>query len=133
MQIKPTDVDSLMTRFDSCCDGLLHSIGFTLIPEPDSAVVVVESHDSESPSGWSRLTFSMAQVEKARVEVGTTILQILSGGIQLIWEKDLVYLVLDAYPDDGPGLPDLARNHAYISGKQCSLAIKFIELPFPPR
>lgn len=70
MQLKPTDMEPLMARFACCYDGLLRSITFTLIPEPDSALVVVESQDSQSPSGWSTLTFSMAQVEKARVEIG---------------------------------------------------------------
>jgi hypothetical protein len=75
----------------------------------------------------------MTEVEKARVEVGATLLQILSGGIQIIWQDGLVYLVLDAYPDDGPGLPDLKKNHAYLSAKQCFLDIKPIALPFPAR
>ncbi len=80
MEIEPHHVIDLMARFDSCNDGVIHSLSLLLVPSPDFAVVLIEAHDRESPSGWSRLRFTIEHVEKPRIEIGKTIFAVLCGG-----------------------------------------------------
>ncbi len=75
--------------------------------------------DRDAGSGWSRVTFHLTGVKEMRFELGRRTFEVLSSGLQIARKGNLVYLVFDAYPDDGPGLPDLSRNIAYVAAESC--------------
>jgi hypothetical protein len=63
------------------------------------------------------------RVSELRFHLGKSTFEVLSGGIQLGWQGESICVVFDAYPDDGPGLPDLRTNIAYVIGDSCDLEI----------
>ena len=75
--------------------------------------------DRDAASGWSRVTFQLSGVKEFRFELGRKTFEVLAGGLQVAHRANLVYIVLDAYPDDGPGLPDLNKNIAYVAAESC--------------
>lgn len=62
------------------------------------------------PPGWR---------EGVRFELGRRTFEVLSGGVQFARRENLIYVVFDAYPDDGPQLPDLGKNIGYIAAETC--------------
>lgn len=127
VEIDQKNVAQVLDRFYNCEDALLHSVSFALTSSPSIATATIETQDREAPGGWSTLVLTVSDVTNAQLIVGRIILQIMSNGIQIVWKDELVYLVLDAYPDDGPGLPDLAKNNAFIAGSRCSFSATPIE------
>ena len=110
MEIDQKNVAQVLERFYNCEDALLHSVNFSLTSSPSIATATIETQDREALGGWSTLVLTVSDVTNAQLVVGRIILQILSNGIQIVWKDELVYLVLDAYPDDGPGLPIWQRT-----------------------
>jgi hypothetical protein len=84
--------------------------------KPATCEVVVDVMDAESESGWSRVVLRVQGCSRFRLEIGRTTFEVLSSGIQVGWNEDLVFLFLDAYPDD-EGLPDINTNRAYVAGE----------------
>ena len=122
MLLTPENVGPFLERFCVGYDGVVVSVSISMRPGPYTAVIVIDSKDNAASSGWSRLTFTVTRVEQFRFEVFKTTFEVLSGGIQIVWKDHLVFVVFDAYPDDGPDLPDLRKNMAYVAGEECRVS-----------
>ena len=79
----------------------------------------IDAKDSESETGWSRVTFHMEELRRFCINRESHHVEVLSSGIQIGWVADEFVLVLDAYPDDDGQLPDLESNRAYVTTARC--------------
>jgi|GEM_PF-5640128 len=119
MRLQPEHVALFHERFADFYDGVVRKVELEVGVPSRACKIEVQCKDRDSRSGWSRVTFSVRGMKEFRFELGRTTFEVLSGGVQIDWQEDRVYVVLDAYPDDGPGLPDLAKNTAYVVGEDC--------------
>lgn len=119
MQLQIEHVVLFHERFFDFYDGVVRGIELEVGVASRSCTIEVQCKDRDSPSGWARVTFAVRAVTEFRFQLGRTTFEVLSGGMQIAWCDGRVYLVLDAYPDDGPDLPDLSKNIAYVAGGDC--------------
>lgn len=124
MRIVSSNVDELRERFFEFYDGVVCSVRISLRPEPMVCEIVVHAMDSRSDSGWSAVRFVVRDLVDFRFQIGRHTFEVLSGGIQFGWRNGAICVVLDAYPDDGPGLPDLTTNSAFVIGATCDVEIE---------
>ena len=73
------------------------------------------------------MTFELHAVKEFHSELGRRTFEVLSGGVQIALRENLVHLVFDAYPHDGPQLPDLSKNIAYIAAESCEWFSREVE------
>ena len=92
-------------------------------PSPQVCRIRVTCKDRDAGSGWSDVCFDIQDVLEYRFAEGKTTFEVLSSGIQFAWRDTTVYVVLDAYPDDGRDLPDLVSNTAYVAGRSCKWSV----------
>lgn len=127
MRISPEHIEVLRERFSDFYDGVVKKVDLEVGIASRVCRVEVQCKDRDSRSGWSRVTFLIRDVKEFRFELGRTTFEVLSGGLQFVWQADRVYVIVDAYPDDGPGLPDLTRTAAYVAGADCEWS--YVEEP----
>lgn len=121
IEITKDDAAQIMARFYDFADGVVDRIELDL---PGKALaVVVLCQDAMSTTGWSSVRFLVTGVEEFRLELGKTTFEVLSSGIQFLWRQNLVYLVLDAYPDDPETSLDLTANRAFVGGLRCEMEV----------
>lgn len=106
---------AFLGRFYDFYDGVVRQVTLHFEAKPPTCEVVVDVQDAESESGWSRVVLRVDGCSGFRLEAGRTTFAVLSSGIQVGWEESLVFLFLDAYPDD-EGLPDIMTNRGYVVG-----------------
>lgn len=107
-------------RFYGFYDGVVCGVELVLRSGEPVCSVCIECQDRDSASGWSDLVLEVRGVSEFRFQENAKAgFRVLTGGIQFVWRESNVYVVLDAYPDDGLGLPDLTKNSAYIVGLEC--------------
>ena len=106
-------------RFFDFNDGVVRRVEMSLGTATRSLVVEVQCMDRDADSGWSLVTFHLSGVKEFRFELGRRTFEVLSGGLQIALQRNSLYLVFDAYPDDGPELPDLNKNIAYVVAENC--------------
>lgn len=123
MRLQATDIDAIHTRFWNFYDGVVCGIEIALRGGPPSCEIEIQCKDRDSLSGWSRLRLRVNAVSRFRFELDRTTFEVLSSGIQFVWQQGVVYVVLDAFPDDGNGLPDLRTNTAYVAGESCEFEV----------
>lgn len=126
MDLRPDVVGDFKARFFDFYDAVVSSVRLDLDANPRRCEVLLQAQDRESKSGWSNVRFSVRGVSECRFQIAKSTFEVLSGGLQLAWQEQALYLVLDAYPDDGPGLPDLRTNIAYVVGSGCEVEITLI-------
>ena len=119
MVIEKGNAAAVAERFYDFYDGVVLDVRLEI--RPRRCTLRMECHDRLSKTGWSHITVTVTDVSRFRFEYGRTSFEVLSGGAQFVWSEGLVYVVLDAYPDDGPGLPDLSTNIAFVAGVACEL------------
>ena len=129
VQIRREMTAELLERFYQFYDGVVCSVCLELRAEPTQCVVVVQAQDRHSASGWSRVRFVVQAVSEFRFQLGKGTFEVLSGGVQLGWFGDSICVVFDAYPDDGPQMPDLRTNAAYVIGATCDVEISALPSP----
>jgi hypothetical protein len=123
MELRPEMIGDVRKRFYDFYDGVVCSVRLELRTEPRRCEVVIQTQDRESDSGWSNVQFAVQRVSECRFQIGKSTFEVLSGGLQFGWLGSSVCVVFDAYPDDGPGLPDLGNNIAYVIGASCDIRI----------
>src|SRR4051794_28971277 len=120
MRIDEANIGALLDRFYNFDDGVICSVHVGMRAGPRTCEVIVEAMDRFSGSGWSTVRFMVHEVSEYRFQFGKkSSFEVLSGGVQFAWRNGSLYVVFDAYPDDGPQLPDLAKNMAYVIGSSC--------------
>lgn len=124
LQITKDNAAGFVARYGRECDGVVVSVDQILRPWPYRTTVVVDTKDAESDWAWCRVRFVVTGVKQSRFEVFKSTFEVLHGDIQIVWKEDLVYVVFDAYPFDGPGLPDLSKNMAFVAGEECYVTIE---------
>jgi hypothetical protein len=115
--LNEASLGAFLGRFFDFYDGVVRQVSVDFEAKPPACQVVVDAQDAESASGWSRVVLRMRGCSRFRLEVGRTSFEVLSSGIQVGWIEDLVFLFLDAYPDD-EGLPDIKTNRGYLAGDE---------------
>lgn len=123
MRILRDIANEVLERFYQFQDGVVCSVSLELRAVPRRCDVVVHAQDRESESGWSEVRFSVHSVSECRFQLGRSTFEVLTGGIQFGWVGDSICVVFDAYPDDGPQLPDLQTNTAYVTGATCDIEV----------
>lgn len=126
MQLYPETANAVLAEYFNCDDGVVKDVRIECGTSRSDRVCTVVAEcmkEGATPSEWVRAHFRVTGVTEFRFQLVKTTFEVLSSGVQVIWKDGLVYLVLDAYPDDGPGLPDLATNIAYVAGSECHLEI----------
>ena len=119
MKLTAKDLELFRDRFYDFNDGVVCEVELAVRFAPETCRIRIESKDRDSDSGWSHVCFDVQDVREFRFARGRRIFQVLSSGIQFAWRGELVYVVLDAYPDDSEDLPDLTKNIAYVAGTSC--------------
>lgn len=114
-KLDEASLGAFLGRFYDFYDGVVRRVAVDFEARPSTCEVVIDAQDAESASGWSRVVLRVSGCSRFRLEMGRTSFEVLSSGIQVGWVDDLVFLFLDAYPDD-EGLPDLSSNRAYVAG-----------------
>src|SRR4051812_17064107 len=100
MLVEPANKSALAERFHNFDDGVVAEVELTMAALPRKCAVTVICQDRQSPSGWSKVRFDIYSVTEFRFQCGDKgTFEVLSGGIQLAWRDDRVYVVFDAYPD----------------------------------
>jgi|LakWasMet46_HOW7_FD_contig_21_178841_length_2082_multi_7_in_0_out_0_1 hypothetical protein len=128
MQLFPETVGAVLSKYYNCDDGVVRSVFIDCgATEGDRVCSVVVDCMQQESARWVRVCFRVVGVVNFRFEITGPSFEVLSSGVQVVWKDALVYLVLDAYPDDGPGLPELADNIAYVAGRECYLDV----MPIP--
>jgi hypothetical protein len=123
VRILRENASEVLERFYLFQDGVVSAVSLQLRAEPRRCEVVVQAQDRDSASGWSTVRFVVQSVSECRFQLGNSTFEVLSGGIQLGWVGDSICVVFDAYPDDGPQLPVLKTNTAYVMGHTCDIEI----------
>jgi hypothetical protein len=126
VRIIETNIGELRERFYEFYDGVVCSVDVEMRSAPRTCEIIVQARDRSSDSGWSTVRFMVQAVSEFRFELGKRTFEVLSGGIQFGWRNGSVCIVFDAYPDDGPELPDLTRNIAYVIGESCDVEISLL-------
>jgi len=119
MRLQPEHVAVFHERFYDFYDGVVRKVDLEVGVASRVCSIEVQCKDRDSSSGWSRVTFVVRGVKEFTFQLGRTTFEVLSGGAQIAWQGDRVYVFLDAYPYDGPGLPELSKNTAYVAGEEC--------------
>lgn len=119
MIVQAADLKLFRERFYDFQDGVVCFVDLKLRATPCTCRIEIQCMDRDSASGWSTVTLNVQVVSEFRFQVGRTTFEVLSGGIQFAWRDKSIYVVLDAYPDDGTDLPDIAKNIAYVVGESC--------------
>jgi hypothetical protein len=122
MNIEPANVPYILERFFDFGDGVVRFFAVEMSSTPYRCDVHIQAMDKQSPSGWSNVRFTLKGVSEFRFQVGKRTFEVLSGGIQIGWVDGLICVVLDAFPDDGPQLPPLAANAAYVIAEKCEFS-----------
>jgi len=128
VRILRESASEVLERFYQFQDGVVYSVSLELRGVPRRCEVLVQAQDRESASGWSNVRFVVQSVSECRFQLGKSTFEVLSGGIQLGWVRDSICVVFDAYPDDGPQLPELQTNSAYVIGDTCDIEISPLTL-----
>ena len=127
LQISPENCEAVLNRFDNFYDGVVCSIGISMRSEPTVCEVVLEAMEGAGDGlRWRRVRLAVQGLHEFKFAMGRTTFEVLSSGIQFIWKNGLVYVMIDAFPDDGPGLPDLTTNIAYVAGSRCVVEVESI-------
>lgn len=129
MRISEENIGVVRERFYEFYDGVVCSVHVDMRSAPRCCEVVIQAKDRDSASGWSTVRFAVQKVSEFRFQLGKRTFEVLSSGIQVGWRKGSVCIVLDAYPDDGPQLPNLNDNIAYVIGESCDVEVS----PVSPR
>lgn len=116
-KLDEASLGSFLARFYDLYDGVVRRVTMDFEAKPPTCEVAVEAQDAESESGWSRVVISVRGCSRFRLEADRTSFEVLSSGVQVGWIDGLVFLFLDAYPDD-EGLPDIDSNRAYVAGEE---------------
>ena len=123
LKLTASDLEEFRVRFYDFNDGVVCGVELAMQSTPRTCRIRIESQDRDADSGWSYVCFEIRDVQEFRFAFGRTTFEVLSSGIQFAWRDGRVYVVLDAYPDDGPDLPDLAMNTAYVAGLSCDWSV----------
>jgi hypothetical protein len=123
VRLLPEDLDQLRSRFSDFFDGVVCSVRLNVRARPRTCEVAIQAKDEQSASGWSNVRFTVRDVSEFRFQLGKSTFEVLSGGLQFGWQGESICLVFDAFPDDGPDLPDLSANIAYVIGASCEIDI----------
>ncbi|MCP3102042.1 hypothetical protein LZ198_24550 [Myxococcus sp. K15C18031901] len=119
MRLQPEHVAVFHERFCDMYDGVVRKIELDVGVASRLCRIEVVCQDRDSRSGWSRVTLVVSGAKEFSFKLDKRTFEVLSDGVQFAWKDDRVFVVLDAYPDDGPGLPDLTKNTAYVAGETC--------------
>lgn len=115
------DLKTFTEWFYDFGDGVSCDDGMTLRPKPPTCRIELECKDCDSPNGWASVVLTIKDVTGFRFQRVRSTFEVLPSGIQFVWQSRLLYVLLDAHLDDGPGLPDLTKNIAYVAGRECEL------------
>jgi hypothetical protein len=124
------NLGAVLYRFWSFEDGVVRSVTLSGSGTRRTVVVVIECMDREAERirggerpGWAHVELVVRTVSQFRFELGRTTYSVLSGGIQVAWRGEKIYVVLDAYPDEPEDLPDLKTNTAFVVGESCEVRV----------
>jgi hypothetical protein len=123
VRIETDNIDDLRQRFYDFYDGVVCAVRIDIRSDPRTCEIDIQAKDRDSASGWSNVRLTVRKMSEFRFQLGRTTFEVLSGGIQFGWRETSLCVVLDAYPDDGPDLPDLKTNIAYVVGASCDVDI----------
>lgn len=128
MLVTPETVKLFRKRFFGFDDGVVRVVELRVRSFPRSCLIEVECMDRDAPGGWSLVTLTVHSVTACRFQLGKTAFEVLSGGIQFVWRDNVIYVVVDAHPNDGEDvLPDLTQNTAYVAGASCEWRSAFLD------
>ena len=120
MNLASEHIPVFRDRFAGFADGVVSEFRVILKPYPQLCRLLILAQDREVRSGWSKVLFEICDVHEFRFERQRSTFEVLSSGVQFVWQRDLIFVVLDARPFDSSDLPDLSRNAAYVAGSTCT-------------
>lgn len=123
MNVTPETLAELRKRCVNFYDGVVASVNMELRATPRRCVITLHCQDLEAKAGWSALRFTMHGVDAFRFELGRYTFEVLSFGVQFVWQDKLLTMVLAPAADETPELPDLTKNIGYVIGTSCEVEI----------
>ncbi len=123
MKLSQNHLKIFNDRLVNFYDAVIQSVTLQSGSHPQSCQIEILAKDTQSKSGWAKVRFEVSEVKQFRFEITKRTYEVLSSGIQFIWEHDKIFIILDAYPEDGDCLPDLDNNIAFVSGNHCEWEI----------
>jgi hypothetical protein len=129
--VEPHNVEVLRSRFSAFYDGVVCGVTTSLDRKSGHSIrtcmIDLECKDQQAENEWSLVRLTIFEVSEFRFQLSRKrVFEVLSGGIQFVWQDGKLYVVLDAYPDDGPQLPDLSASIAYVVGTRCTVQVTSI-------
>lgn len=119
--LDPGNLDFVRERFYNFYDGVVLSVNLNVGYPSKSCEITIRCQDQLSNSGWSQAVLRLSHVSEFRFEIRQYSFAVLSSGIQFAWHDKLLYVVLDAYPDEASDIPPLEENTAYVAGLSCAI------------